>query len=133
MDYREVLQARKIIEDKLAAMGIEDDGDDEISFDITESTEIYDSRSEENRNPALADLVKLVIPSVYSAELLDMEENEFQEFLRKAEDAEIATVFDVDEDDPRWVSIVWEDGLEIINVHRKTLKVVCYDEDEEDE
>jgi len=131
-NYSQALQARKIIENNLLAIGIVDDG--RITVEDLEEMETYDPSSEENRIALdIGDLVKLVHPSIYTAELLDMKEHEFQEFFRKAEEAEIATVFDVDEDDPRWIGIIWGDRLEAFNIHRKTLKVVCYDEDDEDE
>lgn len=124
MDYQEALQARKIIEDNLLAIGIVDDGDDGIKIEFVEGVEIFEFPPEEDRVALdIGDVVKLVNPSVYTPELLDMDETEFQEFLKKAATGETALVFDVDDDYPQYVGVIWEDGLEAVNIHRMTLKI----------
>lgn len=75
----------------------------------------------------LGDCVRVVDASPYTAESLEMDDEEFQEFIEKIEGRETALVFDVC-DDPRWVSIVFEDGLEAFGIHRLTITIVDDDE-----
>ena len=75
----------------------------------------------------LADVVEVLDTSVYSADSIEGDEEDFKDFLDKVAAGETALVFDVDEDDPRWVSIVFGDGLEVWNIHRLTINVIDTD------
>jgi len=73
------------------------------------------------------DAIEVLDTSVYSADTIEVDEEDFQDFLNKVAAGETALVVDVDEVDPRWVSIVFSDGLEVWNIHRLTINVIDTD------
>jgi len=70
------------------------------------------------------DVVELLDTSVYSADTTVDDDEDFEDFLDKIAAGETALVLDVDEGDPRWVSIVFGDGLKVENIHRLTINVI---------
>ncbi|MDD2898341.1 MAG: hypothetical protein PHI31_06470 [Desulfuromonadaceae bacterium] len=60
---------------------------------------------------------------IYTSELLGMAAEEFTVFLEKARNGEMAIVIDYEDDDPNYVVIVFEDGLEAHGIHKLTLAV----------
>ncbi|MHC1698815.1 MAG: hypothetical protein AB9919_12290 [Geobacteraceae bacterium] len=73
------------------------------------------------------DAVEVLDTSVYSADTIEADAEDFQDFLEKVAAGETALVLDVDEDDPRWVSIVFGDGLKVENIHRLTINSIDTD------
>ena len=73
------------------------------------------------------DVVEVLDTSIYSAEATVDDEEDFQEFLQRVATGETALVVEIDEDDPRWISIVFGDGFEVKNIHRLTINVIDTD------
>jgi hypothetical protein len=119
---------------------------DELSDDFLETEElpteeelpeepIEDEEAIEEEEPAddihLGAMVKVQDATSFTAEELGIEEDEFEDFKIKVEQGEYAIVFDIDDESPDLVDIVFEDGLEIFRIPKLVLSIV--DEDAEED
>lgn len=68
-------------------------------------------------------VVTVIGASLYTPELLGMADGEFTVFQEKTRNWEMAIVIDYEDDDPNYVVIVFEDGLEAHGIHKLTLAV----------
>lgn len=96
--------------------------DDDYSLEADEPVE---------EDIALGAMVKVQDASSFTADELGVDEDDFEDFKIKVEAGEYAIVFDIDDDSPELVDIVFEDGLEIFKIPKLMLALVD-DEEEED-
>lgn len=107
----------------------ESDFDDEVLDEPLED----EVTSEVESDVVLGSVVKVLDTTSYTAEELFLTDEEFQTFQTKVEDGLTAIVFDIDDEHPELVDIVFEDGLEIFKIPKINLEVTEYESIEEDE
>lgn len=73
-------------------------------------------------------LVKVIDIEGYTKEQLQIDSDDFQEVLSKILDGNIGVIFDVDEDDERFVDVVFDDGIEIYGICTSRLMLVVDDD-----
>ena len=103
---------------------IEEFPEEDIDAEIEEPAPVEDDIT-------LGAMVKVQDASSFTAEELGVDEDDFEEFKIKVAAGEYAIVFDIDNDNPALVDIVFEDGLEIFLIPRLMLELI-EDEEEED-
>jgi hypothetical protein len=79
----------------------------------------------------LGSMVKVQDATSFTAEELGIDDEDFGDFKIKVDAGEYAIVFDIDDDNPSLVDIVFEDGLEIFMIPRLVLAIVEDDEEED--
>lgn len=85
--------------------------------------------SDEDAEPVTVGSQVIVIDaSVYTAEELGMEHDDFENFITKADANEPAIVFDEDDDNPELIDIVYEDGLEVFNLPKTNVELFTPEE-----
>ena len=78
----------------------------------------------------LAMMVKVIDADSFIADDLELSEEDFEAFKAKVEEGATAIVFDIDDDDPSVVDIVYEDGLEIFKIPKINLQEIADEDDE---
>jgi hypothetical protein len=110
-----------------------DDGDslpvDEL--DALDAGDDLDPIEDDGEEFDVGSLVTVVDASSFTAEELELDEEDFEEFQAAVEAELTAVVFDVDDDDPNLVDIVYESGLEVFKIPKLMLNLVI-DEDDAD-
>jgi hypothetical protein len=114
-------------------------------FDTVKNTEIDDTEGlpeedyvddlepieDDGEEFDVGSIVTVVDASSFTAEELEIDEEDFEEFQKAVESGLQAVVFDVDDDDESLVDIVYESGLEIFKIPKLMLNLVI-DEDDAD-
>ena len=105
----------------------------ESDFDDEEMETPIEDETEVESNVVLGSVIKVLDASSYTAEELNLTDEEFEAFQSKVEDGLTAIVFDIDDEQPELVDIVFEDGLEIFRIPKIALEVTEYESVDEEE
>jgi len=72
----------------------------------------------------LGSMVRVIDGESFIADDLELSEEDFAEFQTKVESGSYAIVFDIDDDNPEVVDIVFEDGLEVFKIPKLNLEII---------
>ena len=126
MDYRKILKTLCEAEGVKETDDLETYDDDmipELPEEPVEDEEVIDEPVEETEPIVVGSQVVVIDGSIYTAEELGLDNDEFELFIDKTDMNETAVVFDEDDDNPDLVDIVFEDGLEIFNIAKTNLEI----------
>lgn len=130
MEYKSTLKKLYEAENMEYKEAAELDDGPIFNDDVIEEPEV----SEDVDEITVASKVRVIDGAAYEEDDIKIVNGEFDTFISKVDDGEIAIVFDEDED-TNFVDIVFEDGLEAFAINKDNLELAEEDvvpEDEED-
>ena len=98
---------------------------EEVDEDMEEVESEFDEESEElpESEIVVGSIVTVMDASSFTADELELTDEDYDSFVSKVDAGETAVVFDIDDEDENKIDIVFSDGLEIFNFPRLALEL----------
>lgn len=98
-------------------------------MDDTAELPVEEQLEEDVPDIEIGQLVKVIDAEAFTAEELEMDDDDFESFVSKVEEGEVAIVFNENDDNSTLVDIVFENGLEAFNIPKINLQITDVDID----